>query len=167
MSMDMTPRWALPLLFAGQAQKEVFHNEALTLVDALLHGRVESADLASPPGAPTIGQCWIVADGASGDWAGRADAIALWSEGGWRFVAPRAGLRLFVGDRDHALFHDGTQWRACPIRGDGLYIDDERVVGPRMAAIAAPAGGSVIDAEARSTVAGILAALRTHGLIET
>jgi len=163
--MDMTPRWALPLLFAGQAQKEVYHNEALTLIDALLHGRVESADLASPPGAPAIGQCWIVADGASGDWAGREDAIALWSEGGWRFVPPRAGMRVAVGDRDHALFHDGAEWRACAIRGDGLYVDDQRVVGPRLAAIPAPSGGGVIDAEARSTVTDILVALRAHGLI--
>ena len=50
--MDATPRWGLPLLFAGQAQKEIFHNEALMLVDALLHGRVESADLGAPPTDP-------------------------------------------------------------------------------------------------------------------
>ena len=32
--MDGTPRWALPFLFAGQAQKEMFHNEALVRIDA-------------------------------------------------------------------------------------------------------------------------------------
>lgn len=90
--MDGTARWALPLLFAGQAQKEITHNEALVLIDALLHARVESADLASPPGTPLVGQCWIVADGATGDWAGKMGAIALWTEGGWRFVPPSAGL---------------------------------------------------------------------------
>ncbi|MES2173425.1 MAG: DUF2793 domain-containing protein [Pseudomonadota bacterium] len=165
--MDDTPRWALPLLFAGQAQKEIQHNEALTLIDALLHGRVESADLSAPPGAPIVGQCWIVAAGASGDWAGQVDAVALWTEGGWRFVAPRAGLRVAVADRDHALFYDGTEWRGDAIRDDGLYLDDERVVGPQMAAIIAPSGGSVIDVEARSTLADILTALRSHGLIVT
>ncbi len=163
--MDETPRWALPLLFAGQAQKEIFHNEALMLVDALLHGRVESADLSVPPGAPTQGQCWIVAAGASGDWSGQVGAVALWTAGGWRFIAARPGLRVTVADRDHALFYDGTIWRADAIRGDGVYIDEERVVGTRGAAIAAPSGGSVIDGEARSTLADILAALRGHGLI--
>lgn len=163
--MEETARWAMPLLFAGQAQKEITHNEALVLIDALLHGRVESADLDTPPGAPAIGQCWIVADFAAGAWAGQAGMVALWTEGGWRFVAPRAGLSLTVADRDHALFFDGTEWRPGAIRDDGLYLNEEKVVGARMAAIAAPGGGCVIDAEARSTIAAILAALRGHGLI--
>lgn len=165
--MDETPRWALPLLFAGQAQKEIFHNEALARIDALLHGRAESADLGSPPGAPVIGQCWIVAAGAADDWAGQAGAIALWTEGGWRFIAPRAGLRVAVADRNHALFHDGAEWRAGAVRGDGVYVEEERVVGPRLPPIATPSGGSVIDAELRATVTDILAALRSHGLIES
>ncbi|KAA9018251.1 DUF2793 domain-containing protein [Sphingobium limneticum] len=163
--MDGTARWALPLLFAGQAQKEITHNEALVLIDALLHARVESADLASPPGTPLVGQCWIVADGATGDWAGKMGAIALWTEGGWRFVPPRAGLCVAVADRDHRVFHEGTEWRAGTIRQDGVYLNEDKVVGARMAAIAGPVGGGVIDVEARSVVADILAALRGHGLI--
>lgn len=164
--MDMTPRWALPLLFAGQAQKEVFHNEALTVIDALLHGRVESADSATPPGAPVVGQCWIVAAGAGGDWAGQAGAIACWSEGGWRFVTPRAGARMDVADRGHALVQDGTAWTDEAIRADGLYLDGDRVVTARQGAIPVPSGGTVIDSESRATITAILAALRAHGLIE-
>ena len=63
--MDATPRWGLPLLFAGQAHKELAHNEALVLIDALLHGRVESAAINAPPKDPAPGQCWIVAAGGS------------------------------------------------------------------------------------------------------
>lgn len=165
--MDMTARWAMPMLFAGQAQKELFHNEALVRIDALLHGRVESADVTVPPATPVPGQCWIAAAGASGDWAGQAGCLACWTDGGWRFVPPRAGLSVDVADRGHALFHDGSLWRDALVRADGLYVDDEKVVGARQAAISAPAGGTTIDAEARSTLAAILVVLRTHGLIES
>jgi hypothetical protein len=167
MAMDMTVRWAMPKLFAGQAQKEVFHNEALVRIDALLHGRVESADVAVPPATPVPGQCWIVAAGASGDWAGQVGCVACWTDGGWRFVVPRAGLSMDVADRGHAVFHDGSAWRDVAVRGDGLYLDGDKVVGARQGAIVAPTGGATIDTEARSTLTAILVALRTHGLIES
>ena len=163
--MDGTPRWALPFLFAGQAQKEMFHNEALVRIDALVHGVAQSADLASPPVAPEIGQCWIIADGATGAWDGNDGAVALWTEGGWRFIAAQAGLWLLVVDRDHALHHDGSAWRGGAERSDGLYIDDVKVVGARQPGIPAPTGGVTIDSEARNSIALILAALRAHGLI--
>ncbi|WP_176596100.1 MULTISPECIES: DUF2793 domain-containing protein [Sphingobium] len=166
MTMDATIRWALPQLFAGQAQKELFHNEALTRIDMLLHGAVESADEGTPPASPTIGACWIVAADASGAWEGQEGAMACWTEGGWRFAAPRAGLSLWVVDRGHAMRHDGVDWQDCSARDDGLYVDGARVVGARMAAIAAPSGGATVDAEARSALSAILAVLRAHGLIE-
>jgi len=163
--MDKTPRWALPMLFAGQAQKEIFHNEALTLIDTLLHGRAESADLSVPPVTPEPGQCWVVPAGASGAWEENEGDIACWTEGGWRFLKAKAGLFIDLADKGHAIFHDGSQWRDAAIRNDGLYVEDERVVSERQPAIAAPFGGATIDGEARATIAAILAALRNHGLI--
>lgn len=165
MTMDATVRWALPQLFAGQAQKELFHNEALTRIDVLLHGAVESADEHMPPVSPEIGACWIVAAGASGAWEGQEGVLACWTEGGWRFVAPRAGLSLWVADRSHAMQHDGESWQNAAVRDDGFYVGDARVVGAPAAAIADPSGGATVDMEARSALAAILGALRTHGLI--
>jgi len=75
MVMSETARWDLPLLFAGQAQKEVFHNEALVRMDMLMHARAESADLAEPPEMPDVGQCWIVANGAVGAWSDMCRAL--------------------------------------------------------------------------------------------
>lgn len=166
MTQDATPRWNLPLLHAGQAQKELFHNEALARVDMLLHGVAESADLTEPPISPAVGGCWIVADGAEGDWTGQDGAIACWTEGGWRFVTPRAGLAMGVADRGHAVIHDGASWTDGPIRADGIYVGGNRIVGARVAAIADPVGGGTIDAESRDAIVAILAALRNHGLID-
>lgn len=165
MSDDQTARWALPLLHAGQAQKETFHNEALALIDMLLHGVVESADLNAPPPAPVTGQGWIVGAGATGAWAGRAGAITAWTAGGWRFVTPREGLSVIVSDRGHAMIYEGGAWGDGPLRADGLFIGNIRVVGAQAPAIADPSGGSVVDGEARATLAAILTALRGHGLV--
>ena len=56
-----TPRFALPMLSVAQAQKETTHNEALVLIDALLHAPVVDGPLATPPEYPTEGDCgWTV-----------------------------------------------------------------------------------------------------------
>lgn len=165
MTMDATSRWALPQLFAGQAQKEIFHNEALTRIDMLLHGAVESADAAEPPASPAIGSCWIVASGATGDWQGRDGSLACWTDGGWRFAVPRAGLAVAVADRGHAMKYEGFAWQDEAVREDGLHVGGLRVVGAQGAAIGDPSGGATVDTEARSSIASILFALRTHGLI--
>lgn len=144
--MPMTPRFALPLLAVAQAQKEVTHNEALTLIDALVHAAVEAGPLNDPPADPEPGRCWLAGPAPTGDWAGRASAIAIWTVGGWRFVAPRAGMavaRLADGAR---LRFDGSAW-----------------AGPAIAT--PPSGGSTIDAEARSALSALILHLEAQGLL--
>lgn len=167
MVMSETARWDLPLLFAGQAQKEVYHNEALVRMDMLMHARAESADLAEPPEMPDVGQCWIVANGAVGAWSDHVQSLACWTEGGWRFAAPGAGLSIEVTDRGHALRYDGEVWRETEVRTDGIYIDHKRIIGPRGGPISEPIGGAVIDAECRAALGAILSALRAHGVVES
>ena len=166
MAEDMSDRYALPLLNAAQAQKEITHNEALALIDMLLHAQVESAALGAPPGTETVGQCWIVAVSASGDWAGQAGALACLTSGGWRFVTPRAGLRVAVADENTIHVHNGTDWGIDPVHFDGFYVAGERIIGARESAVADPSGGSTVDAEARAAVAQMLSVLRSHGLID-
>jgi hypothetical protein len=148
----------LPLLHAGQAQKEIAHNEALVLIDMLVQAGVESADLSTPPVSPAIGQCWIVGPGATGAWAGRTGAVAGWTAGGWRFAIPRPGTRVWVADRGHAMIHDGSGWSDDSSRMEGYYVAGNRIIGARQTAIATPSGGSTTDAEAR----GIGGAARTR-----
>jgi len=163
--MMETNRLRLPLLAAGQAQKELIHNEALGLIDLAVQSCVESADLATPPATPVAGQCWIVAAGADQAWSGRDDALAAWTDGGWLFATPGAGWRAWVQDRGHMMHFGDAGWADAPARGDGYYVAGQRVVGERQAGIADPAGGSAPDAEARGAISSILAILRAHGLI--
>lgn len=164
MSDEASPRLSLPFLMAGQAQKEITHNEALQRLDALVQPAVLSADLAVPPGSPAVGACWIVAPAPSGAWSGRAGDIAQWTAGGWRFLAPSAGWRCHVADRNAVMRHDGASWIDAAVRGDGIYIDGNKVVGERLDGPSAPTGGTVVDVEARTVINEILMVLNTHGL---
>ncbi len=165
MSFDASARFALPLLQPGQAQKEIFHNEAITLLDLIVQTVVVDAGLDTPPDAPEPGQSWIVGAAPSGAWAGRADAIAGWTAGGWRFVLPVEGMTAWIGARELPARHLSGVWSIGALTATKMVIAGEQVVGPREAAIADPAGGSVVDAESRATLAAILVMLRAHGLI--
>lgn len=163
--MTDTARWALPLLEAGQAQKEMTHNEALQRVDLLAQASVVAVGTDLPPVEPVPGQCWAVGAAPVGAWAGQARALAGWTGGGWRFVAPREGTAVWsVADGCTATFADG-QWRVGRIAAAELLVGGVRVVGAQRPAIAAPLGGATADAQARATLAEVLQALRAHGLI--
>ncbi|MFM9934755.1 MAG: DUF2793 domain-containing protein [Novosphingobium sp.] len=140
-----SPRFGLPLLFAGQSQKEITVNEAVLCADTLLHPAVEGL-AATVPAAPSAGQCWIVGSGGTGVFAGQTDRIAAWSEGGWRFLAPRDGLRAYDISASAHRIYAGGEWRLA-------------------AAPPAPSGGTVIDSQARTAIAAIIAALRNAGII--
>lgn len=165
MANDISDRFGLPLLQTGQAQKELTHNEALALIDMLLHPRAQSATLSAPPPGAAVGQCWIVASAGTAEWSGHDGQLACLTSGGWRFVAPRAGTRVSTADDGVTRLFDGSAWTLDAVRPDGLYIAGLRVVGARAAAIADPTGGGVVDTEARAALGQILSVLRGHGLI--
>ena len=68
--MTETTHLGLPYLAAAQAQKHVTHNEALSRLDAVVQLAVIDTTLTVPPGSPAEGDRYIVADGATGAWAG-------------------------------------------------------------------------------------------------
>jgi hypothetical protein len=163
---DMTPRFALPFILPGQAQKELFHNEALARIDLALHPAVEGAPVAEPPAGPADGQCWIVAAPGTGDWEGRDGLLAMWTEGGWRFVAPAAGTIAWNKAASLPLLWDGSSWRDGALLCAGLVVNGVQVVGGRQPSVPSPSGGTIIDEEARAAINGLTAALMSHGLIE-
>lgn len=159
-----TPRLGLPMLEPGQAQKEMTHNEALSRLDIATQPSI-LAIAATPPASPARGQCWLVADAAQGDWTGHANAVAAWTDGGWRFVAPFEGMRIWRIDMQcHALFTNG-EWYHGRTYGR-LFIEGRQLVGPREPNVAEPIGGVTVDAEARAAITAVLQTLRRHGLIE-
>lgn len=145
---DATARLGLPFIQPGQAQKEMWHNEALLTLDLLVQASVVAVGRNDPPAAPAIGEAWVVGATPSGAWDGRAASVAGWTAGGWRFVPPAEGMAVWsVAD-------------GIPVR----FVGGAWTTG-RQPEIAAPAGGVTVDAEARAAIAAVLETLRAQGLI--
>tara|TARA_R110000824_G_scaffold65989_1_gene171462 strand:- start:71 stop:520 length:450 start_codon:yes stop_codon:yes gene_type:complete len=147
MAILETARLKLPLLAAGQAHKELFHNEALARIDFLIHPTVQA--IATDPAAiiPVPGQSWIVGSGATDEWLEHEDQIAGWTGNGWLFIMPLALMRVYIESLGNFAVYSGS-WQLA-------------------STIGSPATGAVIDAEARSAIDSILAALEAQGFLQS
>lgn len=142
---DVSPLFSMPLLVAGQAQKEITHNEALVVIDALIAGSTLAAGLNAPATSPQPGQCWLVGESPSGAWSGQARALAIWTFGGWRFVQMPLGSVIRVGTSRVSFRRTESGWVAPPH-------------------LAAPSGGTVMDSECRIALNQVITALETAGI---
>jgi len=109
----------------------------------LLHPACEG-EASDPPATPSDGETWLVAAGATGDWAGADGKIASRQSGNWLFSTPGDGMRLL----------DRSTGQMQLYRGGWL----------RPSAPAAPTGGTTVDAEARATLADLITALASAGV---
>ena len=134
------------MLYSSQAQKELCVNESLTILDAALHCNIEGI-AAAPPMTPTNGNNWLVAASATGAWAVQDNNIACYQNGNWIFLNPKAGMNAF--DKSLQQYrHFGSIWEAPAT--------------PTM-----PAGGTVVDTQARTAIAGLLSALTQAGIFSS
>ena len=103
------------------------------------------SETATPPANPADGQSWLVGANPSGFWSGKAGQIASRQAGNWLFTSPRAGMRILnlTTGQDIRFV---SQWNAP-------------------AKPAAPSGGTTIDAEARTAIGAIIAALAGAGIV--
>ena len=163
--MSETPRLGLPYILQSQSQKEVTHNSALNRLDVLLGAVVQDRDLTAPPASPAEGELWIVAPGATGDWAGHDSELAFYTGGAWDFYPAPGGFSVWIEDEGLAARWGGSAWEAGVLAGVAVEIDGVQVIGAQQAAIPDATGGSAQDLEARAAVNALLAACRAHGLI--
>ena len=162
---DTSHRLALPFLIAGQAQKEIWHNEALMHLDYLVQPVIVAHAPFSVPSSPQPGQCWIVGASPAGVWSGKTAHLACWTSQGWRFAAPFEGLTCWsIADACNWQYN-GSVWAKGIISGQAVRLDGQQVLTTRQPAIPNPTGGSIVDLECRVVLTSLLATLRNHGLI--
>jgi len=108
--MTDTANLRLPCIEGSQAQKHVTHNEALRMLDALVHLTIVDRDLTAPPETAYEGDRYIVNAEATGIWAGYEDTIMAWQDGAWLICVPRPGWLAYVLDEGALLVWSGYAW---------------------------------------------------------
>ena len=141
---DTSARHALPYLFAGQSQKEFTVNEALARIDFLLHP-VIAGKASAEPATPSPGETFIVLAPATGAFAGHEDQLAAWDGQQWTYLDAVEGM-VVRDPRNGANLTFASGWREAPTISD-------------------PAGGTVVDNEARGAIVALAGALRGSGII--
>ncbi|CUH40596.1 hypothetical protein JSE7799_03331 [Jannaschia seosinensis] len=101
----------LPLIQANQAQKHVTHNEAIRRLDALVQPVAVDLDRTEPPVDPASGDRHLVAAGATGEWAGQDNMIAVREDAAWIFIRPERGWRTHVIAAGADAVFDGAGWQ--------------------------------------------------------
>ncbi|MEM7703080.1 MAG: DUF2793 domain-containing protein [Pseudomonadota bacterium] len=101
--------------------------------------------LEAPPEVASIGESFLVGSSPSDDWLDKPGYLAIRMGEGWHFVAPAEGMEVFDTATGRKLIYL-TEWYqpVAPIE---------------------PTGGSIVDAEARSAISDLIAALQSMKLL--
>jgi hypothetical protein len=76
------------------------------------------------------------------------------------------GMSVWNKAAGYRIHWTGSAWNSGDLPVKSLVVGGKKVVGDRQPAVPSPSGGTVIDEEARTAVAAITAALKSHGLID-
>lgn len=115
MANDATPLLDLPHILPSQAQKHVTHNEALSGLDAVVQLSVKDRTQTAPPGSPLVeGDRFLIAEPATGGFAGYGNQIAYYAGGAFAFLAPREGWLCWIEAETLLLVFHGGSWQPVP-----------------------------------------------------
>ena len=108
---DQSARLGLPYVRAGQLQKHVTVNEALTRLDALVQTAIQSRSLSTPPPMAEEGQLFVIGGTPAGGWSGfAAGQLVIADIGGWRAVVPVVGQMAVIVDEQTSVVWSGSAW---------------------------------------------------------
>ena len=103
-----TPILELDEWTEAQAQPHVTVNEAIRWLECFASLSVLSITTTDPPMTPAEGDRYIVpAAGATGDWAGHDDEVALWFGTAWGFKLAPTGAIAYVEDEGVPYRYNG------------------------------------------------------------
>lgn len=138
--MTTTPRLGAPELVSGQATPETTVNEQIRYCEqGASYFIAKDKDLATPPGSPAAGDCYIVAGSPTGAWTGKANSLAFYLSSSWDFVTPIEGTRCYLQDENVAYEYSGAAWASAAVTA----YTAENARDDVGAALQSPSGGGL------------------------
>src|SRR5690349_8692284 len=114
--MSTLPITGATELVEGQATPETTVNEIARHLDVgHTRVRIEDRDLTAPPGTSGDGACYLIANSATGAWAGRDGQLAISvgtnASNGWIYQGvQREGFLIYIKDEDIEIRWSGAAW---------------------------------------------------------
>jgi hypothetical protein len=121
-----TPRLGAPELVVGQAVPETTVNEQIRYIESGAgHFIFKDRDLATPPGSPADGDCYLVAGSPTGAWTGHAGDIAFRVNTAWAFIEVIEGFTAWVNDENVFIGYDGAAWSTLAVASAGTFLQSD------------------------------------------
>lgn len=87
-------------------------NDNFIFLDTTLHPIVESMSFSAPPATAKEGQAYLIAENATGVWAGHEKQLAVLVEGVWIFYAPKDGWRIRLRSLNGFYWYNEDHWES-------------------------------------------------------
>jgi len=116
-----TVRLVMPEISASQASKEITHNEALRMIDALMQGVVKDRTLTAPPGSPVEGDVHIPLATATGAWVGQENTLAHYYNATWYFYTMPTNFTIWSIEDAAVIQWSGSAWNVVINKSGKLY----------------------------------------------
>lgn len=103
--MTTSTIFGFPFISALEADPYTTLNEIIVMIEALATGVETIGDNSPPASGLAVGDAYIVGTSPTGAWAGRANCLAYYSAGGWRFVPGNdsAGSPITMGANQEGM----------------------------------------------------------------
>jgi hypothetical protein len=108
--MHETLNLKLPFLMQGQINKDITHNEALILIDAVLNSSLKSLNkFSKPPTNLKEGELILISETSEGNFQNFPSHLAFYNNG-WRFILPKEGFYIWVSDIKRMCVYNGKNF---------------------------------------------------------
>lgn len=124
-SFEHTHNLKLPLLVPNQSGKEFTHNEALIIIDNIVHNAVIDI-IDNPPADIKTGSKYIVGLKATEAFKNKENQVAIYDDNGWRFVKVQDGYFVWIINKSNLYIFEKNNWKVLDTKDNRIQINEPK-----------------------------------------